>query len=263
MPDDDTERVSLSYRRAIGRKRPIVLIHGWCCDSTYMGPLFSHFVRHGHTVMAMDLRGHGRSDKPDLPYTMQIFADDIALLCAEVRLLEPVFVGHSMGGIVAFEMAVRYPHLASAVVMLDAAVALPESTKAAIPNLIEELRGPDYRAALRSYVSKVLFMPSDDAERKASILDQMTSTPQHVIVSCLEGLAEYDPSPAGEDFVMPSLYIAADEPVPRADMSRLQKLVPRMLTGKTVGSGHFCQLEVPDQITAMIERFLTVTFPSG
>jgi pimeloyl-ACP methyl ester carboxylesterase len=41
-------------------------------------------------------------------------------------------------------------------------------------------------------------------------------------------------------------------------MERLRELVPGLAYGQTVGSGHFCQLEVPDQVNAMIERFLTL-----
>jgi pimeloyl-ACP methyl ester carboxylesterase len=41
-------------------------------------------------------------------------------------------------------------------------------------------------------------------------------------------------------------------------MRRFHALAPQILYGKTVGSGHFCQLEVPEQINAMIERFVTI-----
>ena len=52
--------------------------------------------------------------------------------------------------------------------------------------------------------------------------------------------------------------VAAGEAQPRSDMGRFREMFPSILYGKTVGSGHFCQLEVPDQINAVIERFLTV-----
>lgn len=64
-----------------------------------------------------------------------------------------------------------------------------------------------------------------------------------------------------EPLVAPALYIAADELQPRADMARVHELCPQLLDGKTVGSGHFCQLEVPEQVNAMISRFLAVALP--
>ena len=45
-------------------------------------------------------------------------------------------------------------------------------------------------------------------------------------------------------------------------MTRLHALAPQILYGKTVGSGHFCQLEVPEQVNAMIDRFLAITLPA-
>ncbi len=66
-------------------------------------------MRRGHSVMALDLRGHGRSDKPDQQYTMRVFADDVAWLCAELELTKPILIGHSMGGIISFDLAARYP----------------------------------------------------------------------------------------------------------------------------------------------------------
>jgi glycerol dehydrogenase-like iron-containing ADH family enzyme len=42
-------------------------------------------------------------------------------------------------------------------------------------------------------------------------------------------------------------------------MTTFHQLFPEILHGKTVGSGHFCQLEVPDQVNAMVEQFLAVT----
>ena len=55
---------------------------------------------------------------------------------------------------------------------------------------------------------------------------------------------------------VPVLYI--DAGTPNTDLSRFGELCPRLVTGKTVGSGHFVQLEVPEQVNAMIERFLAV-----
>ena len=42
------------------------------------------------------------------------------------------------------------------------------------------------------------------------------------------------------------------------DLDQLRELVPHVMVGQTAGAGHFCQLEVPDQVNAMIERFLQV-----
>jgi pimeloyl-ACP methyl ester carboxylesterase len=256
------EGAALFYEQTGGGEPPILLVHGWCCDHTYFAPQFEHFASRGHRVVAVDLRGHGKSNKPQQDYTIRLFADDLAWTCHRIGLEKPVVVGHSMGGIVAFDLAARYPDMLSAVVMIDAAVVLPSASRAAIPGFLEQLRGPDFREALRRYAANSLFIPTDDGERKRRILGSMSSTPQHVMVSAFEGLRDFDPTEATGGLAVPAVYVAADELKPRSDMSRFHELAPQILSGKTVGSGHFCQLEVPEQINAMIERFLAITLPT-
>src|SRR5918997_6092747 len=257
----EEDGLALFYEEAGEGEPPIVLVHGWCCDHTYFAPQFERFASGGHRVVAVDLRGHGRSDKPQQDYTIQLFADDLAWTCHRIGVEKPVVVGHSMGGIVAFDLAARYPDMPSAVVMLDAAVVLPSAARAAIPSLLKELRGPDYQNVLRGYASKSLFIPTDDEQRKEHILQSMSSAPQHVVVSAFEGLRDYDPTNAAGGLAVPGVYIAADELQPRSDMTRFHEMFSDIQYGKTVGYGHFCQLEVPEQVNAMIERFLAVTLP--
>ena len=193
---------------------------------------------------------------------MQVFADDLVWVCDQARIKKPILIGHSMGGIVVFDLAARYPDLPSAVAMLDAAVVLPSATRAAIPGFLEKLSGQGYLEVLRNYVTSSLFIPTDDPEREERILESMTSTPQHVMVSAFEGLRDYDPTEASGGLAVAGLYVAADELNPRSDMSRFHEMFPEILYGKTVGSGHFCQLEVPEQVNAMVDRFLDVTLES-
>jgi pimeloyl-ACP methyl ester carboxylesterase len=102
------------------------------------------------------------------------------------------------------------------------------------------------------------FIPTDNQQRKERILEDMSSAPQHMMASAMESILTYDAAVVAEGCVVPALYIAADEPQPRTDMGRLHELLSWLMEGKTVGSGHFCQLEVPEQVNLMIERFLTV-----
>lgn len=66
--------------------------------------------------------------------------------------------------------------------MLGAAVMLPSAARAAILPLLEKLRGPTYREALCDYVATTLFIPTDNPDRKESILERMVVAPQHVLV---------------------------------------------------------------------------------
>lgn len=262
MPYVEREDVAFYYER-FGQGRPsILLVHGWCCDRTYLAPQARHLIDAGYDVVAPDLRGHGLSDKPPEAYGISDFAADVAWFIRALELDRPVVIGHSMGGVVAYDLACRYPGLASAIVMIDSSVVVSPAGRAAMPAILAKLRGSGYRAALRDLVAATLFIPTDDPERKSSILDAMTKTPQHVIAGAYAGFAEFDPPRLPPEPATPSLYIAADEIPPRSNVARLGELAPGLLFGQTVGSGHFCQLEVPDQVNSMIDRFLALCTPS-
>jgi pimeloyl-ACP methyl ester carboxylesterase len=255
----DREGTRLAYVDSGGSRRPVVLIHGWCCDRSFFQPQFDHLVSAGHRVIALDLRGHGESDAPHGAYSMEVFTDDVAWCLRQLVVERPVVVGHSMGGIIAFDLAARYSDLASAIVMIDSAVVRSAGALKAIGGICERLAGLDRVSVAQDYVSSALFIATDDPERKRHILERMGNAPAHVMLGAMEGLRDYDPSYARGRIVVPSLFIMADEPVPRSYMAGLVELVPQLMVGQTVGSGHFCQLEVPDQINAMLDRFIRIS----
>jgi pimeloyl-ACP methyl ester carboxylesterase len=253
----EREGVALRYQLAEGTEQAVVLVHGWCCDHSYFAPQFDFLSGRGRTVLAVDLRGHGESDKPEGSYSMEVFADDLAWLASELGLERPVVVGHSMGGVIAFELAVTHAEIPGAIVMIDSPVARPAASRDGMPAFLEKLNGPAYREAVTDYVSEVLFLPTDEAGRRAEILERMPETARHVMVSAFEGMRDFDPDAARGPLRIPSLFIAADDR-PLSDLPHLFQLAPEMLFGQTVGSGHFCTLEVPDQVNAMLARFLAV-----
>ncbi|HUI24671.1 MAG TPA: alpha/beta hydrolase [Candidatus Kryptonia bacterium] len=247
--------VRLCYDEA-GKGSALLFVHGWCCDHTYFAPQFEHF-RSAHRVVSVDLRGHGGSDKPRQDYTMAGFAEDLAWLCRELRIDKPVVIGHSMGGVIALALAERFPDVPAAIASLDSPILAPPATTEAVRPLIEALRGPDYRKAQRLFLADLLFGPADDPVRKTRILDDMSSAPQHVMVSAFENIFAFDHAKAAAACRVPWLALYATQPV--SDLVQLRQACPQVVVGQTVGAGHFHQLEVPDQINAMLARFLATT----
>jgi pimeloyl-ACP methyl ester carboxylesterase len=247
--------IALFYEEAGKGAPPILLVHSLAGDHTFMTPQFEHF-RCTHRVVSVDLRGHGQSEKPQQEYTITGFADDLAWLCQELGLYKPGVIGHSMGGTIVLDLAARYPDVPAAIVTLDATIIPPAGTDAWLQPVTQGLRTPAYREVLRQFM-ELNFAPTDDPQRKARILDQMASAPQHVVASAWEGMLAWDSATAAAACKVPVLYI--DTGTPNADLLRFHELCPQLVTGKTVGSGHFLELEVPEQVNAMIDRFLAIT----
>lgn len=248
--------VKLCFEETGSGSPPIVFIHGWTCNHTYFAPQREHFAKR-HRVVSVDLRGHGDSDKPKQTYTISAFADDIAWSCGQLGLAKPVVVGHSMGGMVALELAARHPDVPRAIVACDSPIVPPDALAANLGQVAEQFRLPDWRPAHRAFLSDALFIPADDAKRKERILADMTSAPDHVTLGCWEAILSADTAGALGRCRAPFLYIAAANPI--ANLDRVRELCATVTIGQTVGAGHFHQLEVPDQVNAMIDRFLQVS----
>jgi pimeloyl-ACP methyl ester carboxylesterase len=250
------EGVTLAYEEAGDGAPAIVLVHGVACHRGFWTHQMEHFSRR-QRVVAVDLRGHGASDAPAQPYTIDAFAGDVAWMCEQLALTRPVVVGHSLGGLIALALAACHPHQIGAAVLIDSVLLAAGDRSAVIGELVASQRTPDADRALRDYFA-TFFSPNDDPRRTAWILDQAMRTPPHVTSSIWEeSLRAWDDGGALRHCEVPLLYL--DAGTPNADLARALALRPELVIGRTIGSGHFSLLEVPEQVNAMIDRFLTVS----
>lgn len=238
-----------------GRGEPaVLLVHGIACDRRYTKPVAEHLAAR-HRTVAVDLRGHGRSDAPGEPYDVETQLDDLAAVCSALALDRPVVIGHSLGGVLAVILAARRPELPGAVVALDAPIVPPATRAAAMRAHFDRLRG-DYAGTLEAYFA-AFFAPGDDPGVRAWVLASIREPPEHAVVQTWEH-ATFDEDTAAcvAAVRVPLLYV--DAGTPNAELDRLVELCPQAVVGRTVGAGHFLQLLVPEQVNAMVDRFLAL-----
>jgi len=99
---------------------PIVLIHCFSCAINWWNRMLPMLERK-HRVIAVDLLGHGGSEKPASGYTIPHQADTVAEALERLGVRGGEVVGHSLGGSVAVAVAERHPDLATRVVIIDTA----------------------------------------------------------------------------------------------------------------------------------------------
>jgi len=116
---DGVELAVDAWRPATGDGPPFVLVHGLASNARMWDGVARVLVAAGHPVFALDLRGHGRSSKPDGPYDVPTVAGDVAALIERLALDRPVVAGQSWGGNVALELAARRPELVRGIVGVD------------------------------------------------------------------------------------------------------------------------------------------------
>ena len=96
----------------------IVLIHSLAMDRAFWQPVAERLARNA-PVLVYDCRGHGTSDKPPGPYTVELFARDLADLLDHVGWSSAVVAGASMGGCIALAFAAAYPARTAALGLID------------------------------------------------------------------------------------------------------------------------------------------------
>jgi pimeloyl-ACP methyl ester carboxylesterase len=103
---------------------PVVLVHGYTDNARDWVPLIPYLSK-SFRLIVVDLRGHGRSSKPDCCYTLPDFAYDIVLLLDSLRIRRADIVGHSLGSMVAQVYAEDWPERTNKVVLISSSSGPP------------------------------------------------------------------------------------------------------------------------------------------
>ena len=104
-----------------GEGRPLVLVHGLGGKAQNFAPMMPSLSRHGYRVYALDLLGFGRSDRPDVDYSIALQADVLLQFFESQHLTRADLAGWSMGGWVVLKFALAHPNRVRRVVVYDSA----------------------------------------------------------------------------------------------------------------------------------------------
>lgn len=231
----------------------LVLIHGWTCSVDSWRAQVDGFAKRNR-VIAIDLPGHGESDKPQVTYSMEYFARAVDAVMRDAKVKRAVLVGHSMGTPVARQFYRKYPEKTLAIVVVDGVVR-PLADKATMDRMMAGFRAPNYKDAV-SQMFSMMAGPGLTAEALARIKEVSLRTPQYVLVSAMEGMA--DPAIWGEDKInVPVLAIMAKNPFFPPNMEEIfRQLAPNLEFHMWEGVGHFVMVEKPKEFNDTVIAFL-------
>lgn len=158
--------ISLAVRRhdapELGAGDPavaFVLVHGLASNARTWDGVAAALADRGHPSIAVDLRGHGLSDRPDGGYDFATVAEDVAAVIRTLRLDRPVVAGQSWGADVALEVGARHPDDVRGVAcvdggLLDLSGGFPvweECAAALAPPALEGMPATELEARIRSW----------------------------------------------------------------------------------------------------------------
>jgi pimeloyl-ACP methyl ester carboxylesterase len=233
-------------------KNAIVLVHGWGCNLGFwrdQAPELSKRAR----VIALDLPGHGGSDKPDIKYDMDLFAAAIDAVMKDAGVERAVLVGHSMGTPVVRQFYRKYPQKTLALVIVDGGLR-PFGTKEQREQFMAPLRGPEYKQVLTNMgAAMTATLSAADKER---IRASFAAVPQSGLVSAMEAMSE-DSLYETDKINVPVLAILAKSPYWPADTEQfLRSLAPDLEYQMWDGVSHFLFMDKPKEFNAAVIAFL-------
>jgi len=253
----DGTRIAYSLHDRGGGRRRAVLVHSLAMDRHFWQPVVEIL---GATVLTYDCRGHGASDKPAGPYTVELFADDLADLIDHVGWSSALVAGASMGGCVALAFAARYPERTTSLGLVDTTAWYgPEA-----PKQWAERADKAIETGLSSLVDFQTTRWFGDAFRSShpdvvrQCVDVFLRNDVKAYAETCKMLGSCDLRAALSRLAMPAAVIVGEEDY--ATPIAMAEALHRGIAGSTLtilpGARHLTPLEQPAIIAAEFERLL-------
>lgn len=245
------EGIKVHYQTAGKGNDALIFVHGWTCNGDFWrGQSLSY---PGMRVIAVDLPGHGRSDKPSTDYSMDYFARSIEAVMRDARIDRAVLAGHSMGTPIVRQFYRLYPKRTLGLVIVDGGLR-SFAPKAQTDEFAARLRA-NYKTVAPQMIDGML-MPIKDEKLKNEIRAAMLATPEHVAISAMIGMGDeklYERDAIG----VPVLAVLAKSPFWQADTEQfLRSLAPDLEFHMWEGVSHFLMMDKPQEFNRTLQAFL-------
>jgi 3-oxoadipate enol-lactonase len=240
-------------------RHTVVLSHALGADSMMWDDL-ANTLAEDCRVICFDHRGHGASTVVDAPCTMADLADDAARLLDEMATGPVVFIGLSMGGMVAQELALRHPQLVKALVIANASSGYDETGKKAWADRIAvvEAQGLD---AIADATMQRWFTPVFHAHQAATVARWhrriVTNDVRGYVAGC-HAVMSLDTTDRLKQVKLPTLVIAAefDQGTPPAMSERIAFEIEGAVLVVLRDAAHFSLIEQPQGFEQAVLSFL-------
>ena len=257
MPMIGVNGVDLYYE-TYGTGDPVLLVHGLGSSTQDWHPQVPELSK-AFQVIAFDVRGHGRSAKPKQRCTVKLFADDTAALIRALGIAPAHVIGISMGGMIAFQLAVDAPDLVRSLVIVNSGPAMPIRTIAQrmmIWTRVAIVRIRGMRKMGEVLAARLLPKPEHAALRAAFIERWAANDPQ-AYLSALRALVNWSVMDHLPGLTCPVLVVTADQDyTPIAFKQAYTALMKHAELVIIEDSRHFMPIEQPARFNTALLMFL-------
>ncbi len=258
MPSIQVQDISLYYEEA-GEGPPLLFINGLGMSAGEWRNQVDHFSGKYRTVI-FDPRGHGKSDKPEGPYSIPLFASDTAELIRSLGLAPVNIVGLSMGGMIAFQLAVTEPELLRSMVIVNSG---PEFILRKARHKIEmAARKCIIRCFGMHVMAKILttrlFPAPEQAQLRIRTAQCWAKNDKRAYLDALRGIEGWSVSKDLHKISCPTLIVSADRDyTPVAYKEHYTGQIPGARLTVIPDSRHATPLDQPRRFNETVDAFLS------
>ncbi|MDH7499742.1 MAG: alpha/beta hydrolase [candidate division NC10 bacterium] len=259
MPKLPVRDIEVNYREE-GTGFPLVLIHGLNGDSSGWVQVMSEFAGR-YRVIAPDVRGHGSSGKPDAPYSIPQFSEDLFAFLQELRVPKAHVLGLSMGGAIAQQFALDHPEKVRCLLLVSTFSYVDAHLREAFGRLRQSLERGGYPAFFDEVV-KLAFTPgfvSANAQSIAELKEKRIQINSPVAIGrATDACLAFDLRDEISRISHPTLILSGREDV--FTPIHLSEQIHRSIRGSEwrilEGVGHNLYIEKPTEMAQQVLRFL-------
>jgi pimeloyl-ACP methyl ester carboxylesterase len=266
--------VKISYR-VYGNGFPVILIHGYGAKKEIWKPQVAEMSKR-FKLVTFDLRGTGESDRPNIPYTMKMMAEDVSGLAEFLNIKKAHIIGRSFGGMIAQNVSLLYPEKVEKLVLIATNYGRTNTDWVEIPKNgrleeIETLKHNPLKAFKQK--SKWLFHIKFRKEMEANptkkfygvfsmedLIRESTVNPSRPqdIINQAEAMKTHYTFDKLTEIKHDTLLIAAshDRQTPVSVMMEMNKRIPHSELKIINEAGHFMTLSRASEVNKMILDFL-------
>jgi pimeloyl-ACP methyl ester carboxylesterase len=247
---------------------PVLLVHGWGCTAYVFRRNMPALADSGYRAIAVDLKGHGLSDKPTAAaeYTIDAMVEHVRDIMDTLELERPALVGHSLGGSLSYHFACRYPARVRCLGLLSPVglkgVPLMWLYRALTPRLMAPvMRRVRPRFAVKLALRRVYGRRGHFTERDVEEFLAPTQFPEYSD-TMRELLHEYDWKAAAHrklatvDVPAVGIWGSLDHMMPDDGMGVYVPLLPQLVMRAIRDAGHIIPEETPDEVNAGLLELL-------
>jgi pimeloyl-ACP methyl ester carboxylesterase len=252
MPRIRANDVELHYDEAGSGDEPLVLIHGWIISRRDWCETIPRLPLDRYRVYAFDLRGVGLSDRPASGYTVEQYADDVIAALTALGVESFHCVGHSMGGLVAILLALRYPARLRKLVLVAPAASGGLPAPEALAPLMAACRDA---GRCRAFFDLVSDGPLPEHLANIRVEDATTCSRGHV-EGTIESMAGLNLTERLKEITAPTLMVVGDRdglrPFNLADAAR----IPNCALHVFYRANHWIPWHEPQAFAELLADFL-------